>query len=152
MSPTESPLLDAVTREIEALHRFFVGWFTGAIPADADLFDEGLTHRLDPDFKLVPPAGRMSSFGELTGAIRAGYGNNPNFVIQIRKVAIQRATDELVVATYEEWQRNAKASTPPDNGRVASVVFAREGERLRWVLVHETWLPREVMEADAFDF
>ena len=56
-----------------------------------------------------------------------------------------------VIATYEEWQRNALASTPPDNGRVATAVFER-GERLKWLHIHETWVPPEQMAAGPYDF
>ena len=59
-----------------------------------------------------------------------------------------------MLATYEEWQRNALASTPPDNGRVATVLFEddRAEDRLRWLHIHETWLPEEVMAAGPYDF
>jgi hypothetical protein len=56
-----------------------------------------------------------------------------------------------VLATYEEWQRNALASKPADNGRIATVVF-KIGDPLKWVHIHETWLPEAVMAPDDYDF
>lgn len=34
-----------------------------------------------------------------------------------------RLASDFILATYEGWQRNALASKPPDNGRIASVLF-----------------------------
>lgn len=64
---------------------------------------------------------------------------------------MRRAFPGYVLATYEEWQRNAIASKPADNGRIATALF-RAREQLRWIHVHETWLPRDVMAAGPFDF
>ena len=48
-----------VRTEIEALHEFFVGWFSGILPDTS--FDAGFLDRFDPDFLLVPPAGILLS-------------------------------------------------------------------------------------------
>lgn len=80
-----------VRQEIEALHAFFVGWFSGALAPDA--FEEGFLRRFDSDLLLIPP----------------------------------------------------------DNGRVATVLF-RETEPLRWLHIHETWLPESVQSAGPYDF
>ena len=45
----------------------------------------------------------------------------------------------------------ALASTPPDNARVATVMF-HHADRLKWLHVHETWMPTEVMAAGPYDF
>ena len=76
--------------------------------------------------------------------------------VQDRQPSLPRrfepARSDLIAATYEEWQRNALASTPKDNGRIATVLFRREEERLRWLHLQETWLPDERMRAGPFDF
>ena len=59
--------------------------------------------------------------------------------IEIRNVRPVLDTGDLVIATYEEWQRWSGGS----NARTSTVVFtidsgARHG--LRWKHVHETWL------------
>ena len=83
--------------------------------------------------------------------MRRAHGSNPDFRIAIRNVVVRRVMPDVVLATYEEWQRNALASTPPDNARLATVAFART-EPLRWLHVHETWLPGEVAAAGPYDF
>lgn len=140
-----------VREEIEALHRFFVEWFSGVAPATDSVFETGFMRRFDEKFLLIPPAGAILDLSALATGIRSNHGTNPNFRIAIRGVTIRRAWDRYVLATYEEWQRNALASTPPDNGRIASVLF-NSGASLRWLHVHETWLPTTVMEAGPYDF
>ena len=140
---------ERVREEIEALHRFFVGWFSGALP-ESD-FEDGFLARFDADFLLIPPAGTLLGLDALASGIRAGHGSNAQFRIAIRNVRVHRAAGGVVLATYEEWQRNALASKPPDNARIATVWFA-EADPLRWLHVRETWMPDAVAEAGAYDF
>jgi len=145
-----TPRLEAQVRtEIEALHEFFVGWFTGALPESA--FQEGFLDRFDADFILVPPAGVTLGIDELASGVHGAHATNPEFRIAIRNVRVRRVHGDWVLASYEEWQRNALASTPPDNGRAATVLF-EIGEPMRWLHVHETWLPDEVLAAGPYDF
>jgi len=146
----EQRLRDRVVEEIERLHRFFVDWFAGTIADDDDTFNRMFLDALDPGFVLIPPAGRIVARSDLASGLRSGHGSNPDFRIAIRNVEIRRAVDGVVLATYEEWQRNARASKPPDNGRISTVLF--QGEDLRWLHLHETWLPESVMAAGPFDF
>ena len=139
----------AIRREIDALHEFFVGWFSGSLPAAA--FDKQFTPRFDPDFVLIPPSGELLTLEQLSAGLRAAYGQNPDFRIAIREVQLRRVVADHVLATYQEWQRHALASTPADNGRVATVLFDRS-HGLRWLHVHETWLPAEQMAAGPYDF
>ena len=139
----------SIASEIEALHIFFVGWFSGRLP-DTCFADE-FTARFDPEFILIPPAGIVLDLERLQNGVKAGYATNPDFRIAIRNVRVLRVWDNLALASYEEWQRNALASTPPDNARVATVLFQR-ADRLTWLHVHETWMPREVMAAGPYDF
>ncbi len=97
-------LTTLVRKEIEDLHVFLVGWFTGAIP-ESDFEPRFLDH-LDPDLVFVPPAGTRLERDVLAAAIRQGYASNPDFRIEIRDVQIRHVLDNHVVATYEEWQRN----------------------------------------------
>jgi hypothetical protein len=124
---------EKVRLEIEELHEFFVGWFNGSLPESA----------FETDFML--------GLDDLVPAIRDGYASNPNFRIEIREVQVHWTSDDYVMATYEEWQRNALASTPPDNARVATVLF-KGPEPLKWLHIHETWLPPESMSAGPYDF
>ena len=128
-----------------------MAWFSGAVPDDASTFEEGFLRRLDPEFLLIPPAGATADLTQLAETIRGAHGTNPDFRIAIRNTTVRRAWEGHVLVTYEEWQRNALASTPPDNGRVASALF-RSSEGLTWLHVHETWLPRAIMDAGPYDF
>ena len=140
---------DRVRQEVEGLHEFFVGWFSGRLPERE--FESGFLSRFSDDLVFIPPAGTLLGLPELSAAVRAGHATNPEFRVQIRRVEVQREFEGFVLATYEEWQRNALASTPPDNGRVATVLFAFR-EPLRWLHIHETWLPRDVMAEGPYDF
>ena len=140
---------DRIRQEIEGLHAFFVGWFRGTLPQSD--FESAFLTRLSPDLTFIPPAGRLLGMGDLASLVRDRYASNPDFAIQIRRVTVQREFDQHILATYEEWQRNALASQPPDNGRIATVLFA-SSDPLRWMHIHETWLPEDVMTAGPYDF
>ena len=144
-------LAAAVRGEIENLHNFFVSWFSGSTERGRPVLEAGLLDRFDESFLLIPPAGVVRDRSTFAESVEAAYGTNPDFKVAIRNVTVRRRWDEHVLATYEEWQRNALASKPPDNGRLATVLF-RQDQGLRWLHVHETWLPRSVMEAGPYDF
>ncbi len=148
----DDALTQRVTREIKGLHEFFVDWFTGRTPNTASEFAERFEARFCPDFLIIQPAGEVGTLAGLTGAIRQNYGCSPGFAIAIRRVNVRWRHGDVVLATYEEWQRNARKSNPPDNGRTATVVFVDRGDCLQWLHVHETWLPPQVMAAGPFDF
>ena len=138
-----------VRAEVEALHRFFVGWFSGVI--DESEFETGFLNRFEPEFLLIPPAGSLLTLSELASSIQCAHGSNPDFRIAIRNVRVRWEFDRVIVAIYEEWQRNAIASTPAANARIATVLF-KKAEPLQWLHVHETWMPENVMAADPYDF
>ncbi len=140
---------DRVKQEVEDLHKFFFGWFTGNIPEKA--FDSSFLERFSPELVFIPPAGKLLGLADLSTSIRAGYASNPDFRVKIRRVEVQYEFDGYVLATYEEWQRNALASKPSDNGRIATVLFSR-GDSLQWLHIHETWLPEDIQAAGAYDF
>ena len=144
-----TPVQERVRREVEDLHRFFVGWFRGDLPASD--FEPQFLARFSPDLVFVPPAGRLLGLQDLASMVRDGYASNPDFAVQIRNVTIRRELAGHALLTYEEWQRNALASRPANNGRLATALFTT-GEPLRWLHIHETWLPAEVMAADGYDF
>ncbi len=140
-----------VREEVERLHEFFVEWFSGTVPDRDEIFEGRFLRYIDRGFRLIPPSGGILDRSALASAIRAGHGSNPDFRIAIRNLEVRAIDNAHILATYEEWQRNALASTPPDNARIASAVF-HAGESLRWLHVHETWLPRDVMDAGPYDF
>ena len=141
--------METVRKEIEALHEFFVAWFTGNIAENE--FDSGFLARFDADFHLIPPAGIVLDLDGIASGVRDSYASNPDFRIAIRNVQVRRVFDGHILATYEEWQRNALASEPPDNARLATVLF-EDANPLRWLHVHETWMPADIADAGLYDF
>ena len=144
-------LRQLVSAEIENLHVFFADWFSGRAPSSDEYFHENLERRLARDFVIIPPGGSLLGGAEISAMIRAAHGSNPKFRIAIRNIVIRRQTGRYVLATYEEWQRHARNSNPPDNARLATVML-ETGEGYIWHHLHETWLPREIMEAGPYDF
>jgi hypothetical protein len=47
----------AVREEVEALHEFFVGWFSGSLSESA--FESQFLQRFSEDFVRIPPAGGL---------------------------------------------------------------------------------------------
>ncbi len=144
-----SSTLVQVQDEIESLHQFFCAWFRGGLAENA--FEEGFLSRFSSNLVFIPPAGRFLQLNDLGTLIRSGYASNPEFRIQIRGVTVHRVFDGFILATYEEWQRNARASQPANNGRIATVLFSA-GKQLKWTHIHETWLPAEVIASEPYDF
>ncbi len=149
-----SQLETTVRTEIEALHDFFTLWFSGKCGQDRDLFDMGLTSRMAEDVLLIQPGGGVLGKASFCDAVWKGYGFSPQFRIAIRNVELRPIIfEDYVLVTYEEWQRGAVNSTPPDNGRLASVLFSVQDERpAKWLHIHETWLPKARYTQAAFDF
>lgn len=145
-----------VPAEVRALHECFVAWFSGACAASDAWFDAHFCCRLAEDFEIVLPGGRRLARQALLEDLRAAHGSNPAFRIQVRDVRVRALGGGAVwLVTYEEWQRNARRSTPPDNGRITSATLVPDAQcpyGLKWVHAHETWLPAEVVVADPFDF
>ena len=82
------------------------------------------------------------------------YGSNPDFRIKIRDIRVRNQGGDLAVVNYHEWQRNAKDSDAPNNGRVTTMVLRdRGGDNGPEIMqVHETWLPDDVVKGADFGF
>jgi hypothetical protein len=139
---------ELIEREVGASHQFFADWLSGRLPRREALMARHFVGRLDPGFTLIDPTGRMIPAEQLGRELWAGHGTGARFEIFADQFRCRHADGAVVVATYREWQRNAVRSTPPDNGRAVTAVFRIDdtaANTLRWVLVHETWLPAEVV-------
>ena len=153
-------MISEIRIEIESLHSFFVEWFTGNIPGDNAAYREQCRARFDDNMVLIPPGGQVLDVSEVDRMIVEAHGASPGFRIRIRNVQCRfqwHATDghEYALATYEEWQRHARNSTPPDNGRLSTVLVRRDADTpggFRWLHIHETWLPAKQMAAGPYDF
>lgn len=124
----------AVNTEVVALHDFFTAWFRGEHP-DTDEAFAPLPRALAEGFVLISPGGTLMARPAILGALRGAHTSwAENDTIEIRNTQVRQRTGDTIVATYEEWQRKGGVET----GRVSTVVFTTQ---LRWLHVHETWLP-----------
>jgi hypothetical protein len=145
-----------VAREILELHEFFVDWFTGACAKSDAEFDRRFTSHFDPAFHIVLPGGLMLPGAALGEGLKQAHGSNPAFRIRIRDLR-ERAVPgtEVVIATYEEWQKHALNSEPVNNARLSSATLRlapNAPNGVLWLHLHESWLPPGRLSADAFDF
>lgn len=139
---------------IHDIHAFFTDWVGGRCPGDAETFRRNALDHISDDLVAIFPAGRTFGKKDFEGYMTGIYGTNPDFRIKIRDVRVTHNDGETAVVNYHEWQRNAKDSDQPNNGRITTmVVGARSsGGGLEILQVHETWLPEEVVALGSFDF
>jgi len=153
---SENLLLAAAREEIEAFHGFFDDWFRGDVPKDEALLEAGHGDRLAEDFQLTYPGGITMGKRGLVTSVGKAHGCSAEFGVQIRDVRLRPlACEDYIFVNYEEWQKNAVNSTPSNNARISSALFriiAHDPVKLEWLHLHETWLPRAVMDAGPFDF
>lgn len=146
----------SVEREIISIHQFLQQWINGVLPKTQAPFDAGFKARLDPDFVLIPPAGTLLDCGQLLAGIYSAHGTNPDFRIKIRNVTLYSHDlgEDAVLASYEEYQKNAVNSKPPDNARISTALLKRANPPLEftWAHIHETRLPPEKHAPELFDF
>ncbi len=141
MSPSTTGVVtitDAEVRaEVERLHDVFTAWFRGDDSATLDPVRDALA----PSFVIVSPRGTVADRNAtLTGLASARGTWGTTDMIEIENLVVRQRTATTVLATYEEWQSRAGSR----KGRVSTVMFAVDRDRpgeLRWLHVHETWLP-----------
>jgi len=130
----------ACRTEIETLHQFFVGWYTGQLPDEAFSRAESA---LAPSFEIISPDGERRDREASLAAIRNSFGTYgpAEFEIEIRNVEVVERWDDRALVRYEEWQH-----TEATTGRLSTVLFApaREStpdeQQLEWRYLQETWL------------
>ncbi len=138
-SPSDDALFAACGAEVAGLHRFFVGWMTGAVARDATTFAR-FTDVVADGFALIGPGGTVSEREPLIAELEAAHGGRPAFDIWIVDCRRRWTADDLCLITYEEWQRIGETKT----GRLATALFRRRATApngVEWLHVHETWLP-----------
>lgn len=137
----DNDALDALARrEIGELHALFEGWYRGELPPEPGIFAR-FEDALGEPFFLVDPGGTLEEREAIVDAVRRGHGGRPDVAIRIRDARLRWRSGELLGASYEEWQRDGDG---PERGRLSSVVLrldVRAPSGLRWLQVHETWLP-----------
>lgn len=139
---------------IHDIHDFFTDWVGGRCPNDPETFKRNALDRISDDLVAIFPAGRSFGKKDFEGYMTGIYGSNPDFRIKIRDIKISHRSNGMAVVNYQEWQRNAKDSDDPNNGRITTMVIGQKnsGDGLEILQVHETWLPPEVVESGDFNF
>lgn len=135
------PTASACRDEIEALHEFFVRWYTETISEDAI---DRLETSLAPGFEMVSPDGSRLDRGAVLEWIGDSYGrDDPGaFEIEIRSVELIADLDDHATVRYEEWQETPAETT----GRISTALFCENEAApggVVWVDLHETWLDTE---------
>ena len=134
----------AVREEIDDLHRFFQEWFLGVRP-ETDAEFARVEGALTDSFALVSPDGTLLEREALLARLKRAHGKRAgeSFRIWVRAVRLRDEVGPRLLVSYEEWQETDDGV----NARQSTAWFAvtpGEGvrrDRLRWVHVHETWLP-----------
>lgn len=128
----------SVISEIQTLHQFFQDWFTGAVPATEVNFARA-TAVLHPQFTLISSDGRLSDRATVISWLREGYGTRPDFQLWTEQIVLRQQSNDLALATYEEWQQTPGSQTV----RLSSALFQHQlgaPHGIEWLHVHETWL------------
>ena len=147
----QMPEIEAAIHEISD---FFTDWVGGRCPGDADTFKRNALDRLADGLVVIMPGGRSFGKKDFEGYMKSIYGSNPDFRIKIRDVRLSHRSGDVSVVNYDEWQRSAKDSAEPNNGRVSTMVVRDRGQGAgpEILQVHETCLPKEIVAAGDFDF
>lgn len=135
-------MIDRYRGEIEEMHAFISAWFRGSVANDASLYEAQFARRLDPALVNIQPSGQVLTRADLLDGIRAGYGGNPDFFIEIEDATLRWADAGLALVTYVEFQRGARNTVPSDNRRISTVLFRDTpgGAAPVWLHIHETGL------------
>ena len=118
--------------EVRELHTFFERWYSGV----AALSEFSRLDVLADSFVLIGPDGRSSNVEQVRAFVETAYGRRPTG-FTIRNVAVR---PHAPVGTYEEWQTVGDVTTR----RISTAVMMPDPgtpNGLRWVHLHETWLP-----------
>lgn len=137
-SPSDDALFAACEAEVAGLHRFFVGWMTGAVARDAAIYARFIDAVAD-GFALISPGGTATEREALIAELEAAHGGRAAFDIWIEDCRCRWSAGDLCLITYEEWQQTGVAKT----GRLSTALFRRRAASpngVEWLHVHETWL------------
>ncbi|MEM1177917.1 MAG: DUF4440 domain-containing protein [Acidobacteriota bacterium] len=142
-----SEFAQACADEVEGLHQFFHDWFVGELP-DTDEAYARFADALAPEFIIISPSGRVSRRDGLLESLRGahGSGKETGVKIWIRGFDVRFEQGDLAIVNYEEWQQRRGSKT----GRVSTAMLQRDPEApggVRWLHLHETWLPSSQIEA-----
>ena len=142
MNAKETERLQQAETEIVDLHRFFEAWMNGILPESEEAFAR-FADVMDDGFEIVHPDGHLQLLPELTRRLWGAHGlydQKHPIQIWIDGFRFRLSAGPLTLATYEEWQQTGDGT----RGRLSTVLFRDDPAApngLRWVHVHEVWLP-----------
>ncbi|MBM7067012.1 hypothetical protein [Actibacterium sp. 188UL27-1] len=120
---------DLAHDEVVRLHVFLGAWFRGELAQEA--LDRDFADVLHTEFENVQPAGVVLTRADIVTGITAGRGTNPGFQITIEAPRLLGSWPGFILFQYIEHQTGALASAP-ENRRLSTVLFERDGEQLIW--------------------
>ena len=135
---TTADLRHRAADEVVRLHEFFDHWYTGRVDRTRDRY-AAFERSLAPGFQLVAPDGALLERESLLAKVWSRHGARAGFAVWIEGVHVRELASDLVLARYQEWQREDGVV----RGRVATATLAASDEgpgRMHWLHVHETWL------------
>lgn len=128
-------------QEVVDLHQFFQDWFRGELP-DTDEAFARFGGVMAEGFEMVSPDGRAIDRAAIIDIVRSGRGEEPATEIWIENHRHRLTIGGLSLVTYEEWQE----SVGRKRGRLSSALLQLCEDTpngVRWLNVHETWLPED---------
>lgn len=124
-------------REVIELHEFFEQWYRAELEPDAfERFEQALAE----GFVIVNPSSSVLERDAILEAVRAARGSDASARIRIENFVARRREGDVLIATYEEWQ---KLADEPERARLSTVVMRADESAPNgwvWLHVHETWM------------
>ena len=123
--------------EVVELHEYFEGYLGGALPAD---LTDRMTDAFADEFSMVNPDGMVVDTASVVTAISGQHGQHKGMKMWITDFDLITDTDVHVIGRYIEHQKVGEDG----NRRLSTVVFRKDDAApngLRWLALHETWLP-----------
>jgi hypothetical protein len=144
-----------IVHEVDDLHNLFLAWYAGEHAKNRNWYDLNIASRMDSGFSIVAPDGAVLDYGQILDLIYEGHGMSNEFRIKTRYARMLWQSGDFLLIAYEEWQHHAVNTPVSENGRISTALLIRDASLpggLRWLHVHETWLPDAVQKAGDYNF
>jgi hypothetical protein len=128
---------NSIINEVIQLHQFFEAWLAGSLTKSRETYQR-FESVMAEDFGMIPPDSELLPREVITDIIWQEHGAKaPSFKIEIRNPSVRKLTEALYLASYEEWQFDSEPTA-----RIATALMKEEPSGIRWLHVHESWLPQ----------
>ena len=131
-------MITPIENEIIELHQFFQDWYNNQLAPTDDNFAR-CADVLHPNFTIIFSSGDQVQCQTLLESLRKAHGSHTNMRIWIKHIQLLHQFEDMVLATYEEWQDIDGKIT----SRLSTVLLQKApstSNGLRWLHVHETWI------------